>query len=864
MVLPLTGKSKEFINELLPWQSHFAQVAGFQMHYIDEGPREPGAPVVILLHGNPTWCFYYRHVIEALRSRFRVIVPDYIGMGLSERPLGRHFRAEDRIDHAEELVKLLGLKRFSLVMHDWGGPIGTGLAQRNIAAVERLVYLNTTLTETESLPGIIKTAARPIIGRYLTMRSMRFLKLMTSLGVCRKLSRRVKEAYYYPYLTSARRAAIWDFVADIPFDSDHASYASMLQMADRLPQMRHIPVQIIWGLRDPCFHRAMLDKVAGHFPQASILEIPDASHLLLEDAHEQACEVIHEFLLNGRGTGIVRKSQPAGESAGINALYEAFQTRAEENPQSDAAVVPYFFFGDVNYQRTNYRDLRMLVDKYRRGLVQLGLAPGDRVLMLVPPGIEFLALSYAVMGCGAVPAFVDPGMGRDNLFKCIASLKPAAMIGSPRAQLLRLRRRRLFPQLKFHVTASNWIYTGGPNLSYLKKFSFRALPAAPSQETNLIAFTSGGTGTPKGVIFTAQMLKEQLRIFREDFGLEAGQRDMPLLPVFSLFNLACGICSVFAPIDTSHPLTLAPNQIVRIVNDLGVDSSFGSPTLWNKISEYCSRAGESLPSLRRVFMAGAPVSTATIERVRDVTPNSQAFTPYGATEALPVTLVSAQELLQHRHEPARSGEQGVYVGKSIPADEVRIIAAVDGVIEDISQAQALPACEIGEIIVKGKNISPAYFELPEGTAAAKIADRDGFWHRMGDVGYLNEAGGLYFCGRKAHCVRSNGKVFYSVPVEHIFNQHSRVKRSALVACGREGEPAIVIEPYPQHWPETEEARRNFVRELRELAASSPLTVPIRRVFFHPAFPVDARHNAKIFRDKLGTWAGAQPWREEEA
>jgi olefin beta-lactone synthetase len=154
--------------------------------------------------------------------------------------------------------------------------------------------------------------------------------------------------------------------------------------------------------------------------------------------------------------------------------------------------------------------------------------------------------------------------------------------------------------------------------------------------------------------------------------------------------------------------------------------------------------------------------------------------------------------------------------------------------------------------------------LPAATAAAKIRDKESFWHRMGDMGYLDAVGGLYFCGRRAHAVRHGGKVFYSVPVERIFNQHSRVKRSALVAWGREGEPAIVIEPYPQYWPETEEARRNFMRELRELAGSSALTSSISRVFFHPAFPVDARHNAKIFRDKLGAWAGSQPLREEEA
>ena len=849
MVLPLSGKSSDFITRLLPYQSHFMEIDGYQMHYLDEGPRE--APVVLLLHGNPTWCFYYRQLLEVLRPAFRVIAPDYIGCGLSEHPTDAHFRAVHRIDHLEQFVGRLGIKRFSLVMHDWGGSIGTALALRRPEAIEKLVYLNTTLTETESLPKVIKTAARPVIGRFLTKHTKHFLKLTTTLGASRKLPKDVRRGYYYPYKTRARRTAIWDFVADIPFDSSHPSYSNMLEMADGLPKLSHVPVQIVWGLKDLCFHREMLNKVAQHFPQAAICEIPEASHLVLEDAPELANRVISEFLRAPGEMAEVRSvSALALEQSGMNPLYQAFCEIAKHLAHKNAVIVPSFFLDVLRYEHLNFRDLMLLINKYQRGLEYLGLRNGDRVLMLVPPGIDFLALSYAIFGRGAIPVFVDPGMGRENVFRCIKSARPNVMIGSPKAQLLRLKRRELFPELKFHITASEWFYTGGPTLSYLKKFSSRPLPEVEAPETALIAFTSGATGTPKGVVFTRDMLREQLRIFSEVFGIEAGRKDLPLLPVFSLFSLACGVCSVFAPLNPAKPLELEPDKIAKIIDDLEVDYSFGSPALWTRIGEYCVRSRAQLPSLKRIFMAGAPVSKATLNLVKGLLKTGEIYTPYGATEALPVTFVSGAEILANQDRRAISGEIGTFVGRNVPGVDLRIMKAVDGELSSIESARFLPAGEIGEVLVRGRNVSPEYFEQPGPTAQAKVRDGAGFWHRMGDMGYLDEQGSLYFCGRKAHIVRAGGQIFYSVPVERIFNQHPRIKRTALVEDKKLGQASIAVEPLPQHWPESEEARLQFARELLDIGQSDPISAPIAKVYFHQSFPVDARHNAKIFRDRL--------------
>lgn len=832
-------------TRLFPFQSRFITIAGHKMHYLDEGHGE----VVVLLHGNPTWSFFYRSLIPVLRTHFRVIAPDHIGCGLSDHPTDVHFRAADRIDHLEELLSALGVQRYSLVMHDWGGPIGTGLAVRDPSRVNRIVYLNTTLTETESLPFIIKRATRPLIGKLLTKYTAHFINLTVNFGVTRRIPRDVRRGYLAPYRSAARRTAVWDFVHDIPFDSSYPSYADMLDLAQKIPALAKVPVQIIWGLQDPCFHREMLSQVARHFPHAEVIEIPDASHLVLEDAPQIAIPAIERFFREPAP----RMTLVAGGAA-THPLYRAFQAHLEHRPLADAVITPDFLTSDLRegkaqYTHVTFLDLQAKIFKYMRGLEELGVRADHRVLFLMTPGVELLALSYAVMALGAVPVFLDPGMGRRNLLRCIKEIAPDAFIGSPKAHLLRLFAPSLFP--KISLCASDWGLWGGKTLSFLKRFS--SAPVAPRavRDVGLIAFTSGGTGVPKGVLFTPQMLAAQLEIFAEVFGLCAGKRDIPLLPVFSLYNLACGVASVIPPINAAKPLSLDPAKIVRIIDDLSVHYSFGSPTLWNKIAEYCVRSRRTLSSIEKILVAGAPVSAAVLERIKSVLPRGEVFTPYGATEALPVSLVSATQIQGRALVPAETGERGTYVGAPVPGVSVRVMEIVAGARPGEVCGRELAPERIGEIVVSGANVSAAYLagRAPE----SKLLVGGVLYHRMGDVGYLDREGHLYFCGRTAHAVQWQGRTFYSIPIERLFNEHPKVRRTALVKLLPEGKPVLVVEPHPQYWPTDESSKQAFVEELREIAARSQLTSEISRYFFHRSFPVDPRHNAKIFRDKLGEW-----------
>lgn len=862
-----------------PFVSRFATVGrgtpgggpnGRRMHYVDEG----SGPVVVCLHGNPTSGFLFRNLVTALRQDFRVIVPDQIGCGLSEQPTDVLFRASDRLGHLEDLLAQLGVDRFSLVMHDWGGPIGTALAVRRPASVDRLVYFNTTLAETSLLPAMIRRAAGPVIGRTLTQHTPWFLNLLTSLGTARGLSAEVREGYRRPFRTRASRQAIWGFVHDIPFSADHPTAPLMDEMVSRLPDLARAPVKIIWGMQDPCFHPGILDRVAARFPQADVLRIANASHLVLEDAPEQAIAAAYAFLKpvvadaaggsehDRRGpieppdelttAGCESPAEPRLTGGG---LYGALQMAAAAAPWVSAVTRVSFprFSGRPRYDAIDFASLATRINAYERGLADAGLRAAERVIMLVTPGVDFLALSYAVMGRGAVPVFIDPGMGVDAVVACMREAEPSGFIGVPKAHLLRLKAAELFRSLRFCVVAGPFSLFGATRVRDLLRPT--GAPPAPIQrqadDPALVAFTSGATGRPKGVIFTNRMLTEQLAVFRGQFGFRGGEQDLPLLPVFSLFTAALGVGSIFPPLDPSRPLSLVPKQIIRVMRDLGNQTSFGSPTLWSKIAEYCRQTGTSLPDVRRVFMAGAPVSQATLELVKAACPRAESFTPYGATEALPVTIAAAPELRQQPPVLAATGEQGTPVGRAIDGVAVRVVHPV--VASPTATLVDCPERVIGEIVVSGATVSREYLARPEATAASKVREGDRVWHRMGDMGYLDAASQLYFCGRRVHMVITPDRVFHSVPVENVFNRHPRVSRTALVAV--DGEPALVVEPRSR-LPGTE-ARRTLAMELRAIGAADPVTSPIRRFYFHPSFPVDARHNAKIFRDRLATWAATQ-------
>jgi acyl-CoA synthetase (AMP-forming)/AMP-acid ligase II len=500
----------------------------------------------------------------------------------------------------------------------------------------------------------------------------------------------------------------------------------------------------------------------------------------------------------------------------------------------------------IDYLSLSTSDLNAEADAWAFRFTDAGIERGTRVLLMVRPGLSLIGIWFALFKVGAVPIVIDPGMGLAGFLRCAERSKPEALVGTWTAVAVSrvLFRRFRTIRVRLPVKSDRRIGDSAGQEPY---------PIAPTSRHDLAAvlFTSGSTGPAKGVCYEHGMFEAQVSAIRETYGIEPGEVDLPMLPVFALFNPALGMTTVVPEINPSRPATVDPSRIVQAIQQCSVTNSFGSPVIWKKIVAHCIEKGTTLPTVRRILMAGAPVPTRLMQDFRQIIPNGHAHTPYGATEVLPVSSVDDETVVGETAERTRSGG-GTCVGRSLPGVEVRIIEPSTLPIGSITEVIESPPNRIGEIIATGPFATRSYDFMPEATARAKIQDGDRVWHRMGDLGYLDPDGRLWFCGRQVEVVQTNDSIFYPDCCETIFNEHPGVRRTALIAFHDKSRtvPAIVIEPKPSRLVETDRGRRRMVAELAELGQAHAHTSPIRRFFFHDNFPVDVRHNAKINRSAL--------------
>lgn len=533
---------------------------------------------------------------------------------------------------------------------------------------------------------------------------------------------------------------------------------------------------------------------------------------------------------------------------------------ARERPDQVAVVtgVGRDAQGKVIYERLTFAELDRASDAYAWGLTAYGIGRGARVLLMVRAGLPLISLTFALFKAGCIPILIDPAMGRQNLAQCIAECEPDALIGVERAHVARLLFRKAFRSVTRAVTVGRRWFWGGATLDELRVDLRTPFPIETmrSDDTAAILFTTGSTGVPKGVLYEHGMFNAQVEIIKDLYQLEPGEVEMPAFPLFALFNVAMGVTSAIPDLDPTRPAACDPAKIVEIIRDQGVTSTFGSPAIWNKVTRYCQAQGIRLPTLRRVLMAGAPVPLAIHERFQPIlTPPADTHTPYGATEALPVASFSGREVMAAMAE-RNDLTAGTCVGFPAPGVTLRIIPISDEEISTWDESLALPPYAVGEIAVKGPAATKSYVNREHSTRLAKIREGATIWHRMGDLGYLDAAGRLWFYGRKSHRVQLADSCLYTEPCEMVFNQHPDVYRSALVGIQRGGAAAaaIIIEPEAGRLPASPAARERFTQELLALGAQHPMTAGIATILFHPSFPVDIRHNAKIFREKLAVWA----------
>lgn len=855
--------------ELYPFASHYVPINGYRYHYVDEGMGHP----IVMVHGNPTWSFYYRNLIKTLRRGYRAIAPDHIGMGLSDKPHDRNYEytSEQRVKDLETFVDYLDLKRFTLIGHDWGGIIGTCFATLHPERIAGMIMLNTAgfiWPVGKKLPLALVAARIPFASAFFIRGLNAFARGAVKIGMKRHhMPSNVARGYLLPYNSWKARRAVHRFIQDIPVKPEDKGYTLGLQMEARLKLLKDVPLLLGWGMKDFIFCRKILAEWIRYFPHAQIHRMYDAGHYVLEDAAEEIIPIIKTFIdskiIHGPHPEKTKQhpSQRFSKDDAFVPLNVRLSHLAEKMPDHNVVIhMKKMKNGKSTYESLTYGEAEREGNRIAHGLEKIGIRKGMHTVLMVTPGKDFFCLLAGIFKLGAIPVFVDPGMGVGNLKICIEEAEPQAFIGIPRAHLARVLLKWAKSTNHINVTVGKKLFWNGLELDDVKRLGAQTpylSEATDPDDIQMIAFTSGNTGIPKGVIFTQRIFDAILASLGKLIAPRTGDVDLSTFPPFALMGPAMGVPATIPDMDATRPGKADPRKLVTAINEQQCSTMFASPALIEKIGLYCHEHQQKLPTLRCVFSAGAPARLDSLERfVKALNPGVEVFTPYGATEALPVSVIGSTELLKDTLERSRNGG-GVCVGRPVDGVDVAVISISEAPIASWWETLRLPAGQIGEITVKGPVVTTAYYKRNQQNRLAKIKDvrNGGIWHRMGDVGYFDDKGRLWMCGRKGHRVQTAEKIFFSLPCEAIFNNHPDVYRSALVGIKKNGkvEPVMITELTAKNRYKTK-TLKSLTAELLDMAGRHDHTRGIRTILFHPDFPVDVRHNAKIVRETLAVWA----------
>ena len=522
----------------------------------------------------------------------------------------------------------------------------------------------------------------------------------------------------------------------------------------------------------------------------------------------------------------------------------ALSEQARARPDAAALILP-------GGRTVSYRDLDADSGRIARGLAALGVTPGTRVALLVPPGADFFPLVFGLFKAAAVPVVVDPGMGLVRMRSCLAEAAPEAFVGTAKAHLARILTGLGGGAVRVRVGVGTTLGLGGTSLDGVRGLGGDGPDDArevAADDPAAILFTSGSTGPPRGALYTHGNFAAQVEMVRRTFDIEPGEVDLPTFPLFALFDPALGMTTVVPDMDPARPADADPARIAAQIRRHRVTTMFASPGLLEPLAEWSEARQDWFSTLRRVICAGAPVPPRVLESLAKALPGDALLhTPYGATEALPVASIDHRTILGETRAKAAAGE-GICVGRPVEGVEVRCIRVDDGPI-----FQWMPDLEVlrgapGEIVVRGPQVTARYFARPDADALAKIAHPGGgVWHRMGDIGRFDEQGRLWFLGRKSQRVRTAEGDLYADQCEAVLGAGMQA-RVAVVGVGEPGraEPVAVLE------------NASMAEELVNSANRAPCTSGIRRFLVHGGpLPVDSRHNAKIQRERLAAWAAAK-------
>lgn len=493
----------------------------------------------------------------------------------------------------------------------------------------------------------------------------------------------------------------------------------------------------------------------------------------------------------------------------------------------DKTSIVYPQNNSSSYVSYTFTELGERINRISNKLVTLGIKPRDKVLMFIKPDLDFCAITFALFKIGATGVFIDPGMPKKMFFKCIKDLAPDVLIGIPKVHVLSFLFPKAFSSIRLFIKNT-------------KHFGLRAKPlfkdidlsstdfktfSPPVDSLAAILFTSGGTGPAKGVEYTHDIFINQTKMLQQEFDLSEVDADIPGFPLFSFFTLAMGMKSVIPDMDFASPAMCNPSLLYKNIIDSNATFLAGSPAIWDRLADYCLKEDLKLDSVKFVTLFGAPVKNELHEKFAKILTRGTTYTPYGATECLPITNISGRKILKNFKNETDNGA-GICVGKPLDGVSIEIID------QDING--------IGEILVTSKNVTKGYYQNPEQTKASKVSRDRKIWHKMGDVGYLRD-GDLWFCGRLKHVVRTKDKIFYPTQVEGIINSDQRVLKSALISLDEDA--SIVIEG---------KFDEQLQIDLLTLIEKNDNLRGIKSIYFVDSFPVDIRHNIKIDRVKLAS------------
>ncbi|WP_344008618.1 alpha/beta fold hydrolase [Nocardioides lentus] len=828
-------------------------------HVLDNG-AEPVHGTVLCVHGNPTWSYLWRHVLAGAPDGWRVVAPDQLGMGFSERAGADEapWTLAERVDDLGRLTDALGVDGPVVTLgHDWGGAISLGWAVAHRDRVRGVVVGNTAVAQPpgDFGPPLIRLAHLPGVRPFGCVATPTFVRATSALS-SPALPKDVRDALALPYDTPARRRAVGDFVADIPFSPGHPSYPTVAAIAEGVRTL-DVPALLLWGPRDPVFGERYLRDLRERLPQAQVHRFEGASHLVTEDAPEHV-DAVATFLrdLDTPTAEVARPGTPtatAGDDADAERLWSALERRADDPSPVVAA-------GGVT---TSWADLARRVADLAAGLHAAGVRPGDRVGLLVEPSVDLTAVVYAAWRAGAVIVVADKGLGFTGMRRALRGATLDHVVG--RRQGLLAARAMGLPGSRISVEpvdgAARRLVGADHDLPGLERRGAEARardgaalpPAADLDADCVVMFTSGATGPAKGVAYTHRQARAEVDLVRATYGLTPEDSYVAAFAPFSLLGPALGLGSSVPAIDVTAPHTLTAPLLAEAVAAVDATVVFASPAALRRVvatrEELTDDHRAALAGVRLLMSAGAPVPVAVLQAVAGVVPRAALHTPYGMTEALPATDVSLEEIL------AAGPGEGVCVGR--PLEGVRIGVVPFGAEEALAGTDPdETAGSTGEICVRSAHVKDRYDDL---WLTQHRSARHPGWHRTGDVGHLDDAGRLWVEGRLAHVVRTADGVVTPVGVEQRVEGLGLVDAAAAVGVGPAGTQQLVVVVVPRGASSRRTGPRGPLGLRRAdgdltAAVRDAAGVPVAAVLRADRLPLDIRHASKVDRAEVARQA----------